>query len=282
MSISIRGPFAMTDNGPERSRRSRRARRSLGLLASLAVSALIGATAISPANATLSRTVGAPDTSTGFPTFYQDVNGTKLGLCLVSSNCLAGTTVPDPNQPASVASGNFPGEAFYAYASADVTLTGGGRLRWLAVLEAAFLTGDVVDGDQMTFTRIQLSGSKINTKVYPVDTVLTARTPYGNISGTVKKDGTLARNRKESAPGTVDNQFIRPATEATTGYGGTFLRWDQRIAPAAPAGFIGNPDVIHAVTGAKAGYENSVQVFRGTAAISPAVNQFSVGGQIAG
>jgi hypothetical protein len=274
---AIRGPLAMTDNGPERSHRSRRARRSFGLLASLATGALIGVTAISPANATLGN-VGAADAGTGFPTFYQDANGTKLGLCLVSANCLAGTTVPDPTQPASVASGNFPGEAFYAYASADVTLTGGGRLRWMAALEAAFLTGDVVDGDQMTFTRIQLSGSKINTKVYPVDTVLTARTPYGNISGTVKKDGTLARNRKESAPGTVDNGFRRPVTEATTGYGGSFLRWNA----GAPAGFIGDPNVLHAVNGAKAGNGNSVQLFRGTAAISPAVTLFSVGGQIAG
>ncbi|MCW2803519.1 MAG: hypothetical protein JWN06_1736 [Propionibacteriaceae bacterium] len=280
MSVSIRsairGPLTMTDNGPERSRRSRRTRRSLGLLSSLAAGALIGATAISPANAALGA-VGPADAGTGFPTYYQDVNGIKLGLCLVSANCLAGTTVPDPTQPASVATGNFPDEAFYAYASADVTLTGGGRVRWLAVVEAAFLTGDIVDGDQMTFTRIQLNGSKINTRVYPVDTVLTARTPYGTISGTVKKDGTLVRNRKESAPGTVDNGFRRPVTEATTGYGGTFLRWNA----GAPAGFIGNPDVLHAVTGAKAGYENSVQVFRGTAAVSPEVAQFSVGGQIA-
>jgi hypothetical protein len=73
-------------------------------------------------------------------------------------------------------------------------------LRWRALLEGTWLVGDVVDGDQMTFTRIQLTGAKINSRTYRAGTVLTAHTPYGNIAGTMTSSGTLTKNRKESAP----------------------------------------------------------------------------------
>ena len=258
-----------------------RRRRSLALVASLAASAAIGATLVVPANAALAPAadgpVGVTDVATGFPSYYQDASGTQLKLCLDQPLCVGGNGLPDPTQPASIATLNLPGESFYAYAQAAITLDGGGSLKWLAVLEGTWLTGEVVDGDQMTFTRIQLSGSKINLTRYPKDTVLTAHTPYGDISGTVTSSGTLTRNRKESAPGIPENGFVRPAIETTTGYGPTFLKWDV----GAPAGFIGDPNVTHTVTGAKTGQANAVQVFRGTTPVSPSVAQFTVAGQIA-
>jgi hypothetical protein len=110
-----------------------------------------------------------------------------------------GGALPNPCA-ASIATLNLPDEAFYAYAEAVVTLNAGGSLRWRALLEGTWPVGDVVDGDQMTFTRIQLTGAKINSRTYPAGTVLTAHTPYGNIAGTMTSSGTLTKNRKESAP----------------------------------------------------------------------------------
>jgi hypothetical protein len=133
-----------------------------------------------------------------------------------------------------------------------------------------------VDGDQMTFTRIQLSGSKIAAKYRGQQ--LTASTPYGNITALVDSKGNLTRNRKESAPGIPDNGFRRPVTEATTGYGANFLRWTT----GAPTGFLGNPDVDHAVTGGKNNV-NKVTVYSGGAAAGTALvstDQFSVAGQL--
>jgi hypothetical protein len=279
---AIRGPLAQTDTGSRGSdpgaRRGSR-RRSLGLLASLATSAVLGATMVVPAEAALAPAaqgpVGATDLNTGFPSYYKDASGTQVKLCIDNPLCVGGA-LPNPG-PASIATLNLPDEAFYAYADAAVTLNGGGNLKWRAVLEGTWLVGEVVDGDQMTFTRIQLTGAKINTRTYPAGTVLTAHTPYGDIAGTVTSSGTLTKNRKESAPGIVENGFGRPATEATTGYGTSFLKWDV----GAPAGFIGDPNVNHTVTGAKTGQLNEIQVFRGATAVSPRVTQFSVAGQIA-
>jgi hypothetical protein len=271
---AVRGPLDTDDNG-----RGSRRRRSLGLLGALATGALIGATMVTPAHATLGAVGAANAASFGFPSYYQDASATpvKVNLCIDHPLCVGGEL---PNAgPASLADGNLPDEAFYAYANAEVTLNGGGRLRWRAVLEGAWLAGEVAAGDQMTFTRIQFTGSKINTRTYPAGTVLTATTPYGNISATVAgsgTSGTLTRNRKESAPGIDANGFNRPAIETGTGYGPSFLKWDAN----APAGFLGDPNVDHTVTGAKPGNANAVRVFRDGTAVSPLVTTFSVAGRI--
>jgi hypothetical protein len=248
--------------------------------AAAALAAVTVATA-PQAQATLSG-IGPVDQVTGYPSYYTDASGRSVVYCITDPLCVGGDTRPDSSQLASVATGNLPDEAFYAFAEAEVNLNGGGRLRWRAVLEGAWLSEEVIDGDQMTFTRIQFSGSKIPLSRYPAGTVLTATTPYGNISASVRSDGTLSRARKESAPGTVDNGFMRPVTETATGYGPTFLRWNT----GAPAGYLGDPEVDHAVTGAKPGQANAVRIYRGTTisdatAVSPAVTQFAVGGKYA-
>src|SRR3712207_1227792 len=64
-----------------------------------------------PADAAVAKgTVGKKDPATGFPRWYQDSNGLRLGLCLEGPPlCLEGL----PNAgPASVP-GNFPEEAFW-------------------------------------------------------------------------------------------------------------------------------------------------------------------------
>jgi len=259
MSIHIRG------------RRGLRSRLVVGAVTALGAVSLAGAP---QAQAVLSGVSAGVDPATGFPSYYQDASGIRLKLCVDSDFCLGGNSLPDPDAPASVATGNLPDEAFYAVARAETDLVGGGRIRWRAVLEGAFANGAVVDGDQMTFTRVQVTGSKINTGVYPVGTPLTFQTPYGTLSATVRLDGKLSRDRRESDPGDAANGFAAPLTETQTGFGPRFLRWTS----GAPAGHIGDPTVLHAITG---GVRNNFQVFSGAAAVSPSVTKFEVAGQLA-
>ena len=229
-----------------------------------------------PAQAVLSA-VGPVDPATGFPSYYEDANGVQLKLCVDSDFCLGGNPLPDPEAPASVASGNFPDEAFYHVTRAETDLNSGGRIRWRAVLEGAFANEVVVDGDQVTFTRVQVTGSKINTSIYRAGTVLTFKTPYGNLSAPVNADGKLTRARTESDPGDALNGFAAPVTETGTGYGRRFMRWDPAVAPAAPVGFIGDPLVLHKAIGGRTG--NRFRVFRGATAVSPREDEFEIAGQ---
>ena len=236
-----------------------------------------------PAYAQLTSVAQRQD-RTGFPAWYQDDTGVRVNLCVDDRLCLGGDTRPNRNRPADPTvdanpnrrglQPNMPDEAFYAAAEADTTLNAGGRIRWRAVLEGAY--ANAVGGQEITFTRIQVTGSNIN---LPAGTVLTFRTPYdfpgtadGDLRGTVDADGTL-RIREESRLGVRANGFNEPVIETTTGYGPTILRWDA----GAPAGFLGNPLRLHTITGGDS--RNTFQVFRGGAPASPVVDQFTIAGR---
>jgi hypothetical protein len=264
----------------------------------LAVVALLVVAAAVPAYAQLTAVStqdpnapnGGIDPDTGFPIWYQDNNGTKLKLCVDSDMCLGGDPRPDPTQPASVATGNLPDEAFYAVARAETTLNGGGRIRWRAVLEGAFANEAVIDGDQVTFTRVQVTGSKIPLSIYPAGTTLTFQTPYGTLSAPVSSKGTLDRTRTESNPGDPLDGFVGPVNETGTGFGPSFLTWNTFGAGTDPAlkdpatgkadAFIGDPLVLHAIKGGDNGV-NSFRVLRNGNPVSPLETKFEIAGQVA-
>jgi hypothetical protein len=262
---------------------TRRSRRRAPLLASAAIAATAATLVAAPqAQAVLTSVSADVDPVHGFPSWYQDSTGTKLQLCVEAEFCLGGNNLPDPDALASLdpANPNFPDEAFYAVARAETALTGGGRIRWRAVLEGAFANGDVADGDQMTFTRVQVVGDKINLGVYPVGTVLTFETPYGTLTAPVQASGKLSRDRRESNPGDAGDGFAAPLRETTTGFGPKFLRWDV----GAPPKFLGNPAVTHRITGGvviNGVARNTFQVKRAGNPVSPLETRFEVAGQIA-
>jgi hypothetical protein len=114
--------------------------------------------------------------------------------------------------------------------------------------------------------------------------VLRFETPYGELSAAVGRDGKLSRSRVEADAGDVADGFRAPVLETTTGYGRNFLRWTS----GAPAGHIGNPAVLHRVTGGRSytnalgvtAVRNSLQVFRGANSVSGVpVVLFEVAGQ---
>lgn len=238
-------------------------------IASLAVAAGFG---ITPALAELSE-VGPVSPETGnFPQWYKDSTGLKLDLCLAGSidrleppnYCL--TEPPDPNNPPSVdafdpTASNFPDEAFWWTADAVITANNG-RASLVLATEAAFAL-DVVDGDQMVFnrTRIRVQGlGLVANRRYRITY------PYG-----VKILTATQRDTRKPAEINFTEDFgcvVTPTAECNfadvlvpTGnrgrtqnpIGRPWLVWDPTVLPAAPEGYIGDPNVDHVVTGSPTG-----------------------------
>jgi hypothetical protein len=232
--------------------RSPRRRRGALLMGA---AALLAATAIAaPASASVTAVSSTRDVD-GFPSWYRDAAGFQVSLCVTDPNCLGGAQA----RPAE--------EAFYAVARAEVDLkskqagSSGGRARYRAVLEGAWASPDMLPGEQTTFVRTQVTVSKIDLVTYPSGSPLTFNTPYGPLSGKVTGDlskgrftGKMSRDRKESVLGTPDNGFNGPLSAAATMYGPNFLRWTDADRPA---GYLGDPTVLHAVTGAVAPNRNA-------------------------
>ncbi len=192
--------------------------------------------------------VGPTASLTGYPSWYKDSNGTRLELCLDGGlNPICGYLpgdIPNPAAPISVPD-NYPttGEAFYMLGSAimETDSATGGRAILVLALEAAFSGGTAVPGDQITFGRVRIwidnlipSAQYRVTHPYGVDN-FTADPVFGRRMIRYVEDIGIG------SPGDF--------TGAMNSRIGPFLAWDPAILPAAPAGYIGDPDVLHPVTG---------------------------------
>jgi hypothetical protein len=117
----------------------------------------------------------------GFPEWYRDENGLRLQLNVDPSDPFSGITpadLPNPAQPVSFPD-NFPGEAFYYAAEAEMETGTGERARLVLALEAAFVNEVPLPGDQIVFgrVRIRVEGLQPNaeytvTHPYGVDTFI--------------------------------------------------------------------------------------------------------------
>jgi hypothetical protein len=219
------------------------------------------------------RQVGPIDPRIGFPLWYQDDQGLRLALCLDTNGlCLA--EIPNPTLPPSVTdtSINFPGEAFWWSAEAEINLPSGGRGRLVLAKEAAFTTEDATVGNQITFSRIRIRIDGLT-----AGASYTITHPYGVVTLIADGDGTAALNLATADGGdfaTTDDGAVMQASGPGSGGGGstfngeidttedigigpsdfraalngkfsTYLRWPT----GAPAGYIGDPNVDHVVTG---------------------------------
>jgi hypothetical protein len=108
--------------------------------------------------------------SGNFPVWYQDTNGRGLELCLVQTLCLP-PVPPDPTQPISFPN-NWPDEMFW-YAGEAAIVAQGVDLRFISAIEAAFATGVVVNGAQISFARIRFVAD------LPTPGTYTITHPYG-------------------------------------------------------------------------------------------------------
>ncbi|MDT7579477.1 MAG: hypothetical protein QOK35_741, partial [Pseudonocardiales bacterium] len=251
--------------------RGRFVRRAVTVLAALLMVALaapsaFAATAVTVKDAQGLAAVGPTSSAYGFPTWYSDKAGTRLEPCLDGDNPLCGFLpgdIPDATQPVAFPE-NFPGEFFYFLASSTLTLPGGGRAVLTSGLEAAFLNG-VAPGEQVTFTRVRIvvRGAAPNTTV-------TFKHPYGEL--TIDTDGTGAGRLVRDVAPSIGNFSL-----ALNGDVGPFLKWSA-AAPAAPAGYLGDPGVAHTVTGGPV--RNTFEMWNGATQVV-ATDQFTVQGKIA-
>jgi hypothetical protein len=247
-------------------------RRSVAALATLMLTATGVGTAMAATQVTVKNpggivAVGPVNAETGFPAWYQDSAGTRVELCLDGTNPLCGFLpgdIPDETQPISFP-GNFPEEAFYMLADSGLDLPGGGTVTLTLGLEAAF-ANTVTQGDQVVFGR-----QRIVVKGGPADTTLTFKHPYGEV--TIDTDGSGAGKLVEDISPATGN-FETPLKSNI----GPFLKWDPATAPAAPDGFLGNPDLAHTVTGSPTGY-NQFSV-TSPAGLNVSNDQFTVMGKV--
>ncbi|MDP9693259.1 UNVERIFIED_ORG: hypothetical protein J2X79_000796 [Arthrobacter globiformis] len=249
---------------------------TLGRIAPAVAGALLAASlsplGAMPANA---ETAGmGPVDSTGFPTWYSDGN-VRLQLCYeAGKGCLS--EPPNPDQPASYP-GNFPEEAFWFSASADVGTLGS----YEAALEAAHVNGPVVPGEQMGFARLRFrfNGLRPNAQY-------TITHPYGVETITADAGGRINQTTDAGACAPTDTVACDWA-----GVGAAFLGDFGRGTTAtfltqvgAAAGTLGDINTARPVTGAPSGI-NSVTV-AGPDAGGPGINtitqsNFTVQGLIA-
>jgi hypothetical protein len=223
-----------------RSRRRLTARVAGLLLVSLALSAVAGIAAgdILTPNPQRLKAFGPVSESNGFPVWYKDSGDDKLELCLDAGNANCGFLpgdVPDETKPLSFP-GNWPGEIFYFLAGSTIDIPGGGRLVATLGLESAFANGAPRAGDQVVFGRIRFTGRGM-----PPDTTFTITHPYGKDTVTSDADGAV---KFVEDVGVAPGQFGAALNSRVS----TFLKWDA-TAPQAPAGYVGDPNVEHAITG---------------------------------
>ncbi|WP_373048086.1 PKD domain-containing protein [Vulgatibacter sp.] len=177
----------------------------------------------------------------GFPIWYRDAQGQTLELCLDHTNPLCNFLpgdVPDPTRPISFPD-NFPGEAFWWMAEAAIPTSAGDAALTLA-LEAAWAAEEVIDGDQVAFGRVRIRIDALQAGVY------TVTHPFGVDVFEIAAGGDRAINYTEDiGGGPLD------FNGAMTSRIGPFLQWSP-IADA-PAGYVGDPAVPHAVSGSPFG-----------------------------
>src|SRR3954453_3854095 len=233
--------------------------RNIAFLASIFALCGTAVAIAAPTGSTVGDSPGAPNSpglaqvgavaKNGLPAWYKDKHGTRLEPWLDATDpmCIMGA-LADPSAPVDVddVTGNFPDEFFYQAASAGLDNVGapdpkGGKLgkaSLTAALEGAFANAQA-PGEQMVFARLRLrvtSGLQSNTNYLFVH-------PYGE--RTIKTDTTGTDLFVTEDIGTVAGKF----DDALKGRIAPFLKWDDSVAPAAPEGYIGDPNVDHPITG---------------------------------
>ncbi len=198
------------------------------------------------------------DAATGYPTWYQDENGLRISECIDPNDpfCIVlSDEFYDPTQPLQGMTefANFPTEFFYTVADSDIITTPGcgsippGRAFVRSAIEAAFVNPVPTNGDQMVFgrNRIVVRGGLCPNTTY------TFTHPYGQTLLTTDDQGSI-----KPAAGTIDlgcfpvaPDLCNFADALTSPVSASYLQWDPAVAPAAPAGYLGDAASLHRISG---------------------------------
>lgn len=183
-----------------------------------------------------------------FPTWFSDTNGVTLQLCL-DGDGLTGPCLFDEPVPGNAFSQvtGFGPEAFWWSADSIIDLPSGAGAVLVLALEAAYNTEDPVDGDQFAFGRVRI---RIDT---PVAGQYKVWHPFLDEANGCAPEVFDAEAGVRAINVTRDVGGNAPFDTMLKGEVGPFLVWDPAVAPAAPAGYVGNPQVEHPVVGGHCG-----------------------------
>jgi Fibronectin type III domain len=205
----------------------------------------------------------------GFPAWYEDNKGLRLEACVDHLNALCGIPVDEVTNPSAPVSfpSNFPAEFFYQLAETEITLRGGGTAQLVLGLEGAWLQEAVNPGDQTVFARI-----RVDVEDAVPGTTYRFKHPFGELTVDTDADG--------------EGRFVQDATPALNNFDtplagnfGPFLRWRAGVLPNPPAGYVGDPEIPHQVTGSPTGF-NRFTAWQGTLQ-EGTTDLFSISGKIA-
>ncbi|WP_078550094.1 PKD domain-containing protein [Litchfieldia alkalitelluris] len=190
--------------------------------------------------------VGPISALNGFPVWYKDTNGLRLGLNVNPNDPYSGITIadlPNPSLPVSFPS-NFPSEAFYQAAEAEMTTGTGERARLVLALEAAFVTEVPTDGDQIVFGRV-----RVRVEGLVPDAEYTVTHPYGTDTFIAERDDPDDQfaeiNFTEDIGGCNGGEFELALNSRVH----PFLQWNPQVPPEAPEGYVGDPNILHPIIG---------------------------------
>ncbi len=144
------------------------------------------------------KRVGPVNAYNGFPFWYEDTTGLKLGVCQDPNNCFFGANplapVTFPQSVADAVAGNFnyPDEVFfYAIENLEITrLPSRARVMYHVAIEGAFASGDVMPGQQVVFARL-----RIRLRDVAPESLYTIRHPYGEEVLESEPDGSIFYTR---------------------------------------------------------------------------------------
>ena len=272
----MHSPAPACPQTPPHSRRRRLFAVASGLLAGVMSVAGLSPLAAAPATAATlyAEEVGPVDDTTGYPFWFGDTNDVRLELCLDDPvMCPVIGELPDPTQPMSMPE-NFPDESFWWSAEALID-DGTVRARLVLAQEAAFGgPGDVAVGQQVAFSRLRIRIDDL-TPLGEYHVV----TPYGEYDVTADDRGRVFETTDMGCLSTPCDW--QTATGQTTG---PFLTWDDADGDGqtdAPAGFVGDPNVEHTVTGSPTGQNLFKVTGPGLGDTGIETDLFSVQGRIA-
>jgi hypothetical protein len=187
--------------------------------------------------------VGPRDPAIGYPLWYEDAEGIRLALGLSRGEDPNLLPIEDVLPGPLEIPGNFPHEAFYWSAEAEIPVGGNGvagRARLILALEAAFGgAGEPAADARVVFARIRV---RMDDLIPFAKYVVTH--PYG-VTDELEADED-GRVFWTDDRGLADEDF---AAVVLAGRVAPFLRWDT----GAPDGYLGNPLVEHTVTGSPFG-----------------------------
>ncbi len=144
------------------------------------------------------KRVGPIDSYFGYPYWYEDTSGLKLGICKSEANCffaanpLAPLSFPQTVADAEAGNFNWPSEMFYyALENLEIApLPTRARVLFHVAVEGAFATGEVMPGQQVVFARL-----RIRLRGLMPERTYTVRHPYGEEVLETDVDGGLFYTR---------------------------------------------------------------------------------------